>query len=75
MSISKFGTTRNQSSNNAKVIGIENKVSKSGDTMFGNLNLSGHSIKNIADPEEGSDGVNKQFLENSINNIIRFIID
>ena len=50
MSISKFGTTN--SSAPTKVIGIENGVSKSGDIMHGDLNLNGHSIKNLANPEE-----------------------
>ena len=52
MSISKFGTTN--SSSPTKVIGIKNKVSKSGDIMYSDLNLNGHSIKNLAKPEEES---------------------
>ena len=40
MSISKFGASK--SSATTKVMGIENKVSKSGDIMYGNLNWSGH---------------------------------
>ena len=62
MSISKFSTTNYSAP--TKVIGIENKVSKSGDIMYGDLNLNGHSIKNLANPEEESDSVNKGFLDN-----------
>ena len=69
MTISKFGTTINKSSTPNIVRGIENKVSKSGDIMYGNLNLNGHSIKNLASPEEESDSVNKGFLES---NFVRF---
>ena len=36
--------------------------------MYGDLNLNGHSIKNLANPEE-SDSVNKGFLDS---NFIRF---
>ena len=50
-------------------MGIENKLSKSGDIMYGDLNLNGHSIKNLANPEEESDSVNKGFLDS---NFIRF---
>ena len=67
MSISKFGTTN--SSAPTKVVGIENKVSKSGNIMYGDLNLNGHSIENLANPEEESDSVNKGFLDS---NFIRF---
>ena len=67
MSISKFGTTN--SSAPTKVKGIENKVSKSGDIIYGDLNLNGHSIKNLANPKEESDSVNKGFLDS---NFIRF---
>ena len=67
MSISKFGTSN--SSAPTKVIGIENKVSKSGDIMYGDLNLNGHSMENLANPEEISDSVNKGFLNS---NFIRF---
>ena len=63
MSISKFGKAN--SSAPTKVIGIENKVSKSGDIMYGDLNLNGHSIKNLANPEEESDRVNKEFLDSN----------
>ena len=37
--------------------------------MYGDLNLNGHSIKNLANPEEESDSVNKGF---SNSNFIRF---
>ena len=67
MSISKFRTTNSSAPN--KVIGIENKVSKSGDIMYGDLYLNGHSIKNSAYHEEESDSVNKGFLDS---NFIRF---
>ena len=67
MSISKFGTTNSLAP--TKVIGIENKVSKSGDIMYGDLNLNRHSIKNLANPEEESDSVNKGFLDSKF---IRF---
>ena len=40
MNISKFGTSGSQSSSTAKVVGIEHKVSKSGDIMYGDLNLN-----------------------------------
>ena len=72
MSISKFGTTENKPSSTPKVIGIENKLSKTGDTMLGDLNLGGHSIKNVANPEEESDSVNKRFVENTISNYVRY---
>ena len=67
MSILKIGTTNSSAA--TKVIGIENKVSKSGDITYGDLNLNGHSIKNLANPEEESDSVNKGFLDS---NFIRF---
>ena len=67
MSISKFGLTN--SSAPTKVVGIENKVSKSVDIMHGDLNLNGHSIKSLANPEEESVSVNKGFLDS---NFIRF---
>jgi len=61
MSFSKFETTvKSQSS--SKVTGIENKVSKSGDILYGVLNFNGHSIKNLANPEEDTNGVNKRFI-------------
>jgi len=47
MSVSKFEMVT--SSGKTKVIGIENKVSKSGDTLYGNLNFNGHGIKNLGD--------------------------
>ena len=73
MSISIFGTTRNQSSSTpAKVVGIENKVSKSGDTMHGDLNLNNHKITNLANPAAESDGVNKRFLDNALTSVIRY---
>ena len=74
MSISKFGTNSSKSSNNKniKVTGIENKVSKSGDSMYGDLNLNNHSIKNLASPEEESDAVNKEFLNNSISGFVSY---
>ena len=31
--------------------------------MYGKLNLNGHSIKNLANPEEEFDCVNKKFLD------------
>ena len=37
--------------------------------MYGDQNLNGHSIKNLANPEEESDSVNKGFLDG---NFIRF---
>ena len=37
--------------------------------MYGDLNLNGHSIKNLANPEEESDSVNKGFFDS---NFIRF---
>ena len=37
--------------------------------MYGDLNFNGHSIKNLANPEEESDNVNKGFLDS---NFIRF---
>ena len=45
MIISKFGTTN--SSAPTKVIKIENKVFKSLDIMYGDLNLNGQGIKNL----------------------------
>ena len=67
MSISKFGTT--SSSAPTKVTGIENKVSKSGDIMYGDLNLNGHGIKNRANLEEESDSVNKECLHRNLLNL------
>ena len=69
MNISKFGTTDNNSLSTPKVVGIENKVSKSGDTMLGDLNLNNHRITNLATPVTGSDSVNKEFLDNAISNL------
>ena len=37
--------------------------------MYGDLNLNGHSMKNLANPEEESDSVNKGFLDS---NFLRF---
>ena len=72
MSISKFGTT-SKSNSSPKVIGVEKKVSKSGDTMYGDLNLNHHSIKNLASPEEEYDSVNKQYVDSALNKRIRFV--
>ena len=33
--------------------------------MYGDLNLNGHSIKNVANPDEESHSVNKEFLESN----------
>ena len=33
--------------------------------MYGDVNLNGHSIKNLANPEEESDSVNKEFLDSN----------
>ena len=59
MIISKFGTSGSQSSSTVKVVGIEHKVSKSGDIMYGDLNLNNHKITNLANPVTESDSVNK----------------
>ena len=72
MNISKFGTSGSQSSSTAKVVGIEHKVSKSGDVMYGDLNLNNHKITNLANPVTESDSVNKGFLDNAISNIVHF---
>ena len=37
--------------------------------MYGDLNLNGQSIKNLANPEEKTDSVNKGFLDSDF---IRF---
>ena len=63
MSISKLGTTNSLAL--TKVIRIENKISKSRDIMYGDLNLNGHSIKSLANPEKESDSVNKGFLDSN----------
>ena len=72
MNISKFGTSGSQSSSTVKVVGIEHKVSKSGDIMYGDLNLNNHKITNLANPVTESDSVNKGFLDNAISNIVHF---
>ena len=72
MNISKFGTSGSQSSSTAKVVGIEHKVSKSGDVVYGDLNLNNHKITNLANPVTESDSVNKGFLDNAISNIVHF---
>ena len=72
MNISKFGTSGSQSSSTVKVVGIELKVSKSGDIMYGDLNLNNHKITNLANPVTESDSVNKGFLDNAISNIVHF---
>ena len=72
MNISKFGTSGSQSSSTAKVVGIEHKVSKSGDIMYGDLNLNNHKITNLANPVTEADNVNKGYLDNAISNFIRF---
>ena len=66
MNISKFGTTDSQSSNPIRLTEIENKVSKTGDIMHGDLNLNNHKITNLAAPEAEADCVNKGFLKNFI---------
>ena len=66
MNISKFGTTDSQSSSPIRLTGIENKVSKTGDIMHGDLNLNNHKITNLAAPEAEADCVNKGFLKNFI---------
>ena len=48
MNISKFGTSGSQSSSTVKVVGIEHKVSKSGDIMYGDLNLNNHKITKLS---------------------------
>ena len=63
MNVSKFGTSGSQSSSTVKVVGIEHKVSKSGDIMYGDLNLNNHKITNLANPVTESDSVNKGFLQ------------
>ena len=73
MNISKFGTTDSQvTSSPIKIIGIDNKVSKSGDTMFGDLNLNNHKIINLPTPVSNSEAVTKLFLENRISNFLQF---
>ena len=72
MNISKFGTSGSQSSSTAKVVGIEHKVSKSGDIMYGDLNLNNHKITNLANPVTESDSINKGFLDMAISNIVHF---
>jgi hypothetical protein len=47
------------------------KVNKSGDTLSGNLNMGGYSIRNVKDPVNGNDAVNRRcldklFIENSV---------
>jgi len=61
LSVSKFKTIT--SSRKIKVIGIENKVFNSGDTLYGDLNFSGHGIKNLGDPENDTVAVNKRFID------------
>ena len=72
MNISKFGTSGSQSSSTVKVVGFEHKVSKSGDIMYGDLNLNNHKITNLANPVTESDSVNKGFLDNAISNFVHF---
>ena len=63
MNISKFGTATKQPSSSVEV---ENKLSKTGDIMYGDLNLNNHKITNLATPVAESDSVNKAFLNNFI---------
>lgn len=42
------------------------KVSKSGDTMNGVLNMSTHSITNVADPSNAQDAATKMYVDTSI---------
>ena len=72
MSISKFGTTNNSSSTSNSKNVHETKVSKSGDTMYGDLDLNSHKITHLSNPEDETDGVNKGFLDHSISNLVSF---
>jgi len=66
MGVSKFGTTiKSQSS--SKVTGIENNQDlKSGVILYGDLNFNGHSIQNLANPYNDTDGVNNRYLNSFV---------
>lgn len=50
--------------------GLEsNKLNRSGDTMTGNLNMSGNSVAGVADPVAVTDATNKQYVDTEIANI------
>lgn len=42
------------------------RLPKSGGTMTGNLNMGGNRLRNLAAPQEGSDGVNRSFVESAV---------
>lgn len=41
---------------------IDAKIAKSGDTMTGNLNMSGNAIKSLKNPTEDGDAANMQYV-------------
>lgn len=43
---------------------VDTKVAKAGDTMRGNLNMGGFSVKGVATPTENGDAVNKSYADN-----------
>lgn len=50
--------------------GLEaNKLNRAGDTMTGNLAMSGNSISGLADPTADTDASNKQYVDTEIANI------
>ena len=63
MSVSKFGTLQNVVS---KPINLTNKLSKSGDTMTGDLNMNGNSIENIGDPQSETNVVSKGYVTRNL---------
>lgn len=46
--------------------GLALKLSKSGDTMTGTLNMSSNLISNLASPVSGTDAANKNYVDNKI---------
>ena len=61
MSVSKFGTLENVVS--SKPINLASKVSKSGDVMFGDLDMGGNRITKLSDPTNAQDAVNKEYAD------------
>ena len=41
-------------------------INATGDAMLGNLNMSGYSLTNVADPVAGTDAVNKNYVESYV---------
>ena len=61
-----IGVTDKAPSQNAAMLAINDRVSKAGDEMTGNLIMRDNKITELADPEDDTDAANKKYVDDSV---------